>query len=486
MAYSYNLGEMMHSYIQKNGYSIYEISKKAEVNRTTLQKVLTNERKLTKPMLDKLRPYLKLTPSEYSDLVLMIGETKKGKAEIENFNFIKHMIESVYESSYANEAMNRYKLSVAHDVKDYKKELFVGRIAIEGLIHELLHLEYKKELPSIKVYIPNNSNLINGVLQQQAIMFPEFNTLHVNQIIAMSRDKSKPNTARTNLNILSNVLPNIVISKCKYDINYYYGQDIEDKGEFGFPYYIVFSGAVLMLSANCNTALLSSKDTVVEYFTNMFDAFLKKSLPLMTPCVYAEDILPHMMQLDLKCEHLYSLENQPCFVTYLTRDVIEKYTNHDLPNYNDAITLVTMRAEQLRGLKGHTCYFSKTGLNDFVKTGILADFSPEYASPLEVNDRKWLLQELYKEIESNRQGHRMINPYAFAMPSNLICALHKNLGIDFYGFGLNEQNYKYIHIAEMSLVDVFERFFEYISESDLVYSQMDTLNYIDECIKKLS
>lgn len=71
------------------------------------------------------------------------------------------------------------------------------------------------------------------------------------------------------------------------------------------------------------------------------------------------------------------------------------------------------------------------------------------------------------------------------MPIDLICVLHKKLGIDFYGFGLNENNYKYIHITEVSLIDIFEKFFDYLGESDFIYSQKETLNYISECVKKL-
>lgn len=54
--------ELLKKYIETNGYTIYSISKQSGINRTTLQKILSGQRKITKDIYDRLLPYFALSP----------------------------------------------------------------------------------------------------------------------------------------------------------------------------------------------------------------------------------------------------------------------------------------------------------------------------------------------------------------------------------------------------------------------------------------
>ena len=58
-----SFGKMLRGFIENSGYTIYGIAQKANINRTTLQKLLSDERKPTADQVRKLRPFLKLTRS---------------------------------------------------------------------------------------------------------------------------------------------------------------------------------------------------------------------------------------------------------------------------------------------------------------------------------------------------------------------------------------------------------------------------------------
>ena len=60
--------ELLKKYIEENGYTIYSISKQSDINRTTLQKILSGQRKITKDIYNRLLPYFALSPIDKEEL----------------------------------------------------------------------------------------------------------------------------------------------------------------------------------------------------------------------------------------------------------------------------------------------------------------------------------------------------------------------------------------------------------------------------------
>ena len=60
--------ELLKHYIESDGYTVYSISQQSGINRTTLQKVLSKQRKISKELYDKLLPFLSLSPIDKEEL----------------------------------------------------------------------------------------------------------------------------------------------------------------------------------------------------------------------------------------------------------------------------------------------------------------------------------------------------------------------------------------------------------------------------------
>lgn len=90
-----DFGDLLRSCIKESGYTIYGIAKKAEVNRTTLQKVLSNDRPPSFEMIDKLLPLLKLSPCEKDEIMSIFEIQKTGEALYYQRNCIKQMLEQI-------------------------------------------------------------------------------------------------------------------------------------------------------------------------------------------------------------------------------------------------------------------------------------------------------------------------------------------------------------------------------------------------------
>lgn len=482
-------GELLRSYIKKSGYSNYALAQKAGINRTTLQKVLSGERAPSPEFLNKIIIYLRLTPEESEALFNKIEAIQTGENIYARRQFIRHLLESTSSSLSSGEYIaGNHMLTGATGLLSRipDQQLTYGIQAVTHLLNELVMQECTEPSPTMLACITGRLPVLNQVLMHAHLYCPSISRLRVKHLTSILKEEEHTDFPSANLEILSNLLPIAGLSEFGYEISYFYGEHVlTDVTRMAFPFYIVFTGTVVLLSADCGTALCCKDDSVIYHFRNLFEAAQSNTMPLITRCPNAPDILPHMIQMAENDPALYVLEYHPCLPAYFTEDIIRGFTRPDVPEYEHIVQILVYRAHQLQNLTNHTCLFNKSGLLDFVKTGYLADFPREYVFPLSTEARKYLLEELYSEIASGRQRHRMVNPLMFPISEHLTCILHENKGLDFSGFANNCSSYNYIHIEEQSLLEAFSDFFQYLVTSPLVCSQGDTLAFIRQCIDSL-
>lgn len=89
------LNELLQIYIKQSGYTVYSIAYNSKINRTTLQKALSGERPLSRANLDKLIPFLKLTPEEHKILEKAYTMSSLGEATYKKHYFIKELVENI-------------------------------------------------------------------------------------------------------------------------------------------------------------------------------------------------------------------------------------------------------------------------------------------------------------------------------------------------------------------------------------------------------
>ena len=480
-----NFGDLLRTYIEKSGYSIYGLAKKADINRTTLQKILSGDRTPSSAILNKLLPFLKLTPAENDELFSLIEKMETGEELYTQRRLIKNMLESYPHVSAGSAGDDRpYNGSVRELPPSH--QLYYGSHQVEMLLSTFLQHECIREHPSMKINAPANTSLFHHTLLYSRKHCQHWEQLHVQHIICLLKTGSSSTVPSININSLGYVLPLLSISGLVYDMFYYYDSSVlTDAARTAFPYYVLFSDAVVLLTADCQTAMPFYEKHILQHFHNLYDLGLQNTAALIQKLIRAEDILPYFIEADLNNFPLYSLEFQPCFCTFLTEDILFKYAEDDIPNRPATAESLMVRARQLYDLSSHTCIFSKAGLLDFAERGYLADIPPAYMRPLDIPDRIYFLKSLYEEIASGRQEHRMVNPLNFPISEQVICALHQNTALDFNCFSARDSSYNYIHIVEPTLLDAFADFFQYLSSSSLVYSRQDTMKAIEDCIRNL-
>lgn len=481
-----SFGKLLRRYIEKSGYSIYGIAQKSNINRTTLQKVLADERTPSQDMIQHLRPFLKLTPIESAELDEAFEMIQIGEEVFKQRRQIKRLLENV-----------SYILPSQKPVSDNKMDepellpvsgLHVGRFVIQQLLRELLLWECvlpPSALPHLCINVPANLKLFRDVFIQ-SIQECRRSGIPIYHLTNFSKNSTNRDGHAFNLEVLANILPFLPLDDFHYQVYYYYGNSpLANPYQSAFPYYVLFSTSTLLLSSDCQTAVLSYDTDLHHYLENLFAAAMKEASAFTVSYHDPEDILPHLMEMDLEDLPFYSLEYQPCLTSYLTERMIQNYAKVDNTESSSLLRLTAMRAKQLRGLNHHISIFSKTGLRHFAQTGLIADLPSRYALPLSLQDRLFILDCLYRDIQSGQRKHRTINPLILPISDHLICLFHQNAGLDFSFFSQEGNHYGYLRIEEPSLLESFDDFFKYLLQSPMVNTQEETLAAIRECIEDI-
>ena len=85
MNYSDNttpLHVLLKELIDRSNYTVYQLAKVCDINRSTLQKAVSGQRPISRDTLDKLIPYLHLTVSEQKELQKSILISEIGEISI--------------------------------------------------------------------------------------------------------------------------------------------------------------------------------------------------------------------------------------------------------------------------------------------------------------------------------------------------------------------------------------------------------------------
>ena len=163
---------------------------------------------------------------------------------------------------------------------------------------------------------------------------------------------------------------------------------------------------------------------------------------------------------------------------------MERYARPDIPNRSLLLSLLADRSRQLMGLSKKVSIFSSDGLRRFLQTGYLTDLPADYVYPLQPRDRLVLLKRLAFAAKEGTMELHMVNPLLFQLPDNLILSYRRLNGIDFHGVNFENNEYRYLQLEETSLMEIFRDFILYLSDSPLVCTQEETLDFLDENIRQ--
>lgn len=262
-----NFYEMLREIIDNSELTIYGLSMYSGVNRTTLQKALSGTRILSEEHFAKIYPFLQLTPTESDTLTKLYQIQKIGSSAYYKCEYIKNLLENL---------TTEYKCTTTFhsDPNLIPKELTLPYSCKE--VYPILNLIYQLaydsicNMSSLDIYLfaPFDDSFITDILSLfDADMLK---TAHITHLIPFIKN-TKDNEASPlhNIKMLSYILPFYLQHPNTYTVKYYYEETSLSNTHILFPYYLIISDYVMLLSSDYQNAILLD-NKAADYYKQSF------------------------------------------------------------------------------------------------------------------------------------------------------------------------------------------------------------------------
>lgn len=472
--------------IEDSGTNVYQLAKKAQLDRTTIHRAIVGERLPSLIFVKKLCDYLRVSPMEHKELLEFYDISKVGEEVYASRKYIKGMIERIATIHIKTDNMLIGEKTVVVDRQINKDiNVFSGQYSVNNLIHDILEdAVYNEDSSQINLIVPFEYTFLFDFLHQ--LYFGRKGKINIRHIVKLSKNPKALQNSNFNLEILSDVLPFAFSVGSGYQPYYYYGNtDVAKDVAMMMPYYILTDTRLVTLSADFKTAVLYNNKDILKTYRTEFKKVVSLTKPFINQLSYCGEMLStYLNSYKDAGQFTHTIEPQPCLSKYYTHQMVDEKLRQDVEDRDELRKLLYQLFDLYKNFDSiPVSLFSIEGLESMVNTGMMADLPPRFALPFTVEERKYLLQSLRDEIEKDIYLVRAIDSSKFIIPSVATIQLYGINGLIF--ITSDDNGIISCLIDEKSICEAYYDFFESLPDSDLVYSKEETLKIIDGFIAQI-
>ena len=473
--------------LDDRGVSQNALAQRAEIDRTTLNKVLRGNRLPNSAFFEKLCDALALSPAQITELEELIEIEKVGADVYHQRQLVKQLIEQVAsidvpvtDSPLAEKSVTLPKAITEKDVVIYH-----GAFVVNNLIKDLAEDEfYNVEKPMVRILCPIEYSYLFSVLFQLFSLDP--NRMCIRHIVRAETRRGKG--TQRNLERLKQLLPFALTSGVGYSAHYYFS-DYEQFSDVGLPtpYCVIFSRYVVLLSKRYDTAIVIGTPEGVSFYQQEFDRMLATCHPLATRFMSPVEAIAYENEMGYGGDHPFRvLVPEPALCYVFPHEQIIDHRRREIPGIEQLADMLRTRYQKIydRGNAFSAQYFSESGLWRLVKTGFSCEFPPELVHPFTLEERLFYVEEYIRRIEG---GHmcRAVNSAKFVVPVTCSANYIENSSVNFSLFSAGTNNLRAVIITEEGVIDAFDDFIENLPKTDLARTKEDTLAIFEEAAENL-
>lgn len=477
--------ELLKKHIENNGYSIYQIAGQSGMNRSSLQKVLSGQRRLTDDMYEEITSFLALSPTEKAECDRAFMIDKIGDKRYLTHMEIMNMLE-LPKAFFYNQQTDIYENSDL-DMSSLPEQLILhDRFRIMNLFYHIICLETEKESePYVYTFLDMGSRKISSMLSVFCnSRFKELSVVHLLEF-NKSADMNGNYDNVHNIEVLTNLLPFFAAFEGKYTIRYYYCNDYRySDSAVALPYYVISNNYVIQLSADLSTAVFISDKEIHKHYVSTFNRLMTSSALLTSNPQSPVDMLDTLSDVSPMDQSPSCINIQPTLEMFITADMVDKYIK-DIP-YKDVIRAKLLeRINQLKQIGNHTIFFTQEGLELFALHGKNVNFPDSMGEHFDIPDRISILKKIISSNDTEKHPtHLLLDKTRIDTSSNFICV---SVAPPKFTYIMMSQmaNPYVIPISDNSICHAMYDFLQTLPEYNLSLSMEDTNAVLREYINKL-
>lgn len=474
-----SFSKKMDEYILHSGLSYAEAAKRAGIERTQLLKMKKGDRTGDEQALKRLCSALMLSSSQEEELHRYYLIAKMGDDVYTRRKLVKTLIEQMRHLSDASPLRMAEGLKQRIALPD--SAAISGRDAVSDLLRAVIEREIARDRASIYLIAQPEETLLMEFLAEAGRVNQN---LHLEHIVCFQQGIENSSENHYNLETFHQILP-LFISGCKYEPLYFYDDVAARFSDTAIlPYLLITSECCVAFSKGMGNALLSRQPDSCKLYTKLFIEQKKTGSPLITLIPDAQSHLQFYLQYQTLpseiSKQFYSFFSVPCLAIFFDEDMLYQYINKDIPQVDEILSEYVHMMKNIYTVMREmnlTSYFSKKGLDSFLKTGRILEIPDEYYHHFSKETCEWLLHAMLKYAENGFYLPVMVDPEKFVIPDNLIISAISETVVKIVYIRSEYESLAFT-IEEPSLTYAIYDFMQYLKTSSLVYTPEQTIEIV--------
>lgn len=466
------LSECCQHFLEENGTSVYQLSKSSGLDRASLHRLVTGQRVPTLDFLLKFCDAMRMNHADLRELMELYEETSAGSAVYRNrrmireiFGALNDMEQDTLQSDEPARGLQGGYIPLPHCTQT---ALQTSRTVLQFFFNTFNTPEADSEVLT---------NLPLGHMQLLPLIFQTSRlcqkTIRLRHLIYLSSNPNQAEEKNRNLEVLKYILPIALSGFDSYEPSYtYLRSDKNDLNMLLWPYYLVCGDTSIVVNASLTRAVISQNAGLTEVYRTEMLALFRHAKPLLTVSRSLDEAI-RFYDVFLKQNHTLTgvIKFQPCVSPFLP---LRCYAE-TLQKLQVSSEMKQQLLEFLRQANSNQSpslmYFTRSGLDTYLKTGRIYGQYGAYAAPLTQNDRRHFLKQ-YTNACAQSSGLHMLRD-DFPIPANLNVELYHHHSVLFILMGKDLQ-IRFAEVTESSLHEAFCDFFESLEAPWHSYSAGET------------
>ena len=471
--------KLLTRFINEKNTTIYTLAKNTGIERSYIQKMKSGARiPGEKSTILKLAKGLMLTANESAQLVQAYSIAKMGEGKYYQRMFVQNIISSFAEVQAKNslilECNTQNNLVMSNDY-----EHISGVSAVHKVLRAVMEIEASKEDGCIRIIAQPSFSYIYDCISTLN------SSTNVENIITLYK-QDNDNTINYNLDVFQKLVP--LFFSCPHFHPFYVHDHVDTifNDTTVLPVTIITSDYLLRIANDCKQALLVRDEKIRQLYLASFDKKKLNSKPIFdTISAEPEQYFANTAALmDFDGEANYNIMYQPCIIPYIPSDTVNACINTDVLTSE----MLSQINEYLYNLS--TCrntfqmVFTEEGLDMFLRTGKIVEI-PHFmlrANPTK-KQRLEIIANFIAAMEDGRAVAHIAKPNLFAIPKPIVITAYSKQQVIIHHFD-ESGSIHIFRLEEISLVNAFHDFLMWIQDCDLVYTQEESLEILQNVYKK--
>ena len=413
-------------------------------------------------------------------------ETLLKEYRIEKMGRDKYL--SMEESRKALEAVSHHPAPFLVNKKT--EYIFQPRQAIHGkpninmLVRQVIDSEAKLAYGCLKMIIQPDYTFLTDYLLG-SLSETERTNLHLEHIVALY-GSTVHSSNQKNMKIVGSCLQLCSIYGHNYEVDYHYKVDLTSDL---FPFCILSSEYVILMSADYETALYSNEPSILEGLTQMFSELKNRCHSLLeigsTPVDYLKSFENYISINEKNAHTLIEISYVPCILPNIPPAAAMKRMNPEMAKI-PYVTEFLSAYWTMPPYKECITIFSLEGLELFMNSGICYELPKDSHSPFSMEERIAILQGFLKDCLSGRLIPIILKENKLNISPELFVSIYDGTEVHFL-WNLQDTSFSSCVINENSIRNNLFDFLHYLlSTGDDTYTAEESLKLVEQfCNEKL-